>query len=832
MKKFSKSEVYEKTLFYFEGDDLATDAWINKYALKDTEDNLLELTPDDMHKRLAKELSRIEQKYKNPLLEEEVYNLIKDFKYLIPQGSPMKGIGNNFQIGSLSNCFVLESPYDSYAGIFKTEQEMVQLMKRRGGVGMALSSLRAKHMKTSSLSEKSSGIVLFGERYSNGAREVAQDGRRGALMLSLMIQHPDVEYFIDAKLDDKKITGANISVMITEEFMKAVLNEEEFETKFVGDTGEFTKKIDAKKLWDKIIYNAWKSAEPGILFWDNILKESPARGYGEEWKEKSTNPCGEIPLCPYDSCRLLAINLYSYVDQPFTKNASFNWQKFKKHVKEAQKIMDDIVDLEVEKIDIILNKIKNDPDPDDINNIEFNLWIKIREKALQGRRTGLGITAEGDMLAALGLKYASEEAIEFSTKVHKTLAIEAYKQSIILAKERGCFPIWEESKDFESPFVLRVISELPDEFLKMFDTYGRRNIGLLTIAPTGTTSLMTQTTSGIEPLFLPFYKRRRKISNLDVDVKVDYIDKKGDKWQEYTVFHKKFIKWYQNSQFNLNSDSFQDCENYLKTLDKDNLDIIFKNSPYYQATSNDVDWVAKVKMQGQIQKWIDHSISCTTNVPNETSPEVIGDIYMEGWKSGIKGLTVYRDGSRSGILVTDKKDNNFKYEPYVPRPEKILKADIHHLSSLKKRWMVVIGLYQNKPYEVFAIEELDNEIFPKDIEKGEVVRKSKGKYELVANKKGQDYNIMITDFMPSDEAFDTRMFSLILRSRTHPKEIVKSINKQNGSTTSFQKAISRVLKGYVPDTEKMDGEICPRCGGDLIFKEGCVGCNNCDYSVC
>jgi ribonucleoside-diphosphate reductase alpha chain len=698
-QSFGYDEVLKHTIEYFKGDTLAANVWINKYALKNTDGNILELSPDHMHRRIAKEIARVEKKYKNPMSEDEVYQLLKNFKYIIPQGSPMAGIGNNFQKSSLSNCFVIggDGLSDSYGGIMKVDQEQVQLMKRRGGVGHDLSHIRpgGSHVANSALT--STGIVPFMERYSNSTREVAQDGRRGALMLSISIKHPDSEKFIDAKLEQGKVTGANVSVKIDDEFMRSAINKEPYIQQYPIDSKNpaVTKEIDANALWKKIIHNAWKSAEPGILFWDTIIRESVPDSYKDiGFKTTSTNPCGEIPLCPYDSCRLIALNLYSYVENPFTDDAYFNSDLFANHVKYAQRIMDDIIDLETEKIDGILGKISSDPEDDETKRTERNLWTKIKEKTLQGRRTGIGITAEGDMLAALGCRYGSDEATNFSVEVHKQLAIEAYRSSVLLSKERGPFPVYDYKKEENNPFILRLKEAAPFVYEEM-KRFGRRNIALLTIAPTGSVSICTQTTSGIEPAFMINYKRRRKINPNDKNVTISFTDEMGDAWEEYNVFHPKFLKWLKVKDYNVDE---------VKLYNDEKLLPIIKASPYYRATSNDIDWIAKVKMQGAIQKWVDHSISVTVNIPNESNEDLVSEIYKTAWESGCKGVTIYRDGSRSGVLISDnkKQDSTEFKETTAPARPKRLEAKIVTFQNDYEKWVAVVGLINNKPYEIFT----------------------------------------------------------------------------------------------------------------------------------
>ncbi|KPL25801.1 MAG: ribonucleoside-diphosphate reductase, partial [Bacteroides sp. SM1_62] len=710
-KTYTFEEASEASKKYFKGDELAATVWANKYALKDSQGRIYEKTPDDMHRRIAREIARIEKRYTNPLSEDEVFDLIRDFRYIVPQGSPMTGIGNDFQIASLSNCFVIghEGNADSYGGIMKIDQEQVQLMKRRGGVGHDLSHIRPKGSPVLNSALTSTGIVPFMERYSNSTREVAQDGRRGALMLSISIKHPDAESFIDAKMTKGRVTGANVSVKINDEFMDAVVNKIPFKQKYPIDADEpvYQKDIDATKLWDKIIHNAWQSAEPGVLFWDTITNESVADCYADlGFKTVSTNPCGEIPLCPYDSCRLLAINLYNYVEQPFTSKAKFNFNLFKKHVGLAQRMMDDIIDLELEKIDAILDKIKADPEDPELKWVERRLWEKIKQKALEGRRTGVGITGEGDMLAGLGLRYGSENAIDFSTEVHKTVAIEAYRSSVNLARERGSFPIFDINREKDNPFINRLKDE--DEGLyEDMAKYGRRNISLLTIAPTGTTSLMTQTTSGIEPVFMPVYKRRRKVNPTDGTANIDFVDEVGDSWEEFNVFHHKFETWLETNGYDIEE---------VKKMDDKKIDALVSKSPYYKATSNDVDWVSKVKMQGAIQKWVDHSISVTINLPKDASEELVSELYITAWNSGCKGCTVYRDGSRSGVLLRDEYQNQHK------RP-KSLEAEILRFNNNEERWIAFVGLKDGKPYEIFTGIE-DEEMFPlpKKITKGFIIK--------------------------------------------------------------------------------------------------------------
>ncbi|MEO5788261.1 adenosylcobalamin-dependent ribonucleoside-diphosphate reductase, partial [Gelidibacter sp.] len=717
---YSQEEAFEAALNYFNGDDLAARVWLNKYALKDSDGHIYESTPNEMHQRLAKEIARVEAKYENPMSEQEVFDLIKDFKYIVPQGSPMAGIGNPFQIASLSNCFVIgnSGDSDSYGGIMKIDQEQVQLMKRRGGVGHDLSHIRPKGSPVKNSALTSTGIVPFMERYSNSTREVAQDGRRGALMLSVSINHPDAEDFIDAKLEQGKVTGANVSVRIDDNFMKAVKSNSQYTQKYpiFSDNPKFSKTIDANGIWKKIVHNAWKSAEPGILFWDTIINESVPDCYSDlGYKTVSTNPCGEIPLCPYDSCRLLAINLFSYVEQPFTKDASFNFELFKKHVTAAQRIMDDIIDLELEKIDVILQKIDADPEGDEVKAIERNLWVNIRTKTQEGRRTGVGITAEGDMLAGLGIQYGSEKGNAFSVEVHKTLALAAYRASVYLAKERGAFKVFDIEREKNNPFIQRL--KAADEALYYDMTeFGRRNIALLTIAPTGTTSLMTQTSSGIEPVFMPVYKRRRKVNPNDKEARVDFVDEVGDSWEEYVVFHHRFKQWMEVNGYDL-----------AKNYDQKELDALIKKSPYYKATSNDVDWMSKVAMQGAVQKWVDHSISVTINLPNDATEELVGKLYMEAWEAGCKGVTVYRDGSRSGVLISNDEKKEGEQEAFATFPTKrpqTLKADVVRFQNNKEKWIAFIGLIDGKPYEIFTglADDEDGILIPRWVNEGLIIK--------------------------------------------------------------------------------------------------------------
>lgn len=836
-KIYTQEEAINASLDYFKGDDLAARVWVNKYALKDSFGNIFELTPDDMHRRLASEIARIENRYPNPLTEEEIYKVLKDFKYIVPQGGPMTGIGNNYQIASLSNCFVVgnDGESDSYGGIMKIDQEQVQLMKRRGGVGHDLSHIRPKGSPVKNSALTSTGIVPFMERYSNSTREVAQDGRRGALMLSVSIKHPDSEDFINAKLEQGKVTGANVSVKMQDDFMQAVESGVPYIQKYPihSDTPLYQKEIDAGKLWGKIVKNAWKSAEPGILFWDTIIKESVPDCYADlGYRTVSTNPCGEIPLCPYDSCRLLAINLYSYVENPFTKKAKFNFELFKEHVHYAQRIMDDIIDLELEKIDAILEKVNADPEDENIKFTERNLWENIKRKANEGRRTGIGITASGDMLAALGLRYGSEIATDFSEEIHKTITLEAYRSSVYLAKDRGAFKIYSTEREKNNPLINRIKNEDPVLYEKMAK-YGRRNIALLTIAPTGTTSLMTQTTSGIEPVFMPVYKRRRKVNPNDKDVRVDFTDEMGDTWEEYTVFHHKFKTWMEVNGHETNRDYTQEELNKL-----------VKISPYYKATSNDVDWMAKVRMQGRIQKWVDHSISVTINLPADTKEEMVGELYFEAWKSGCKGVTVYRDGSRSGVLLSNdvkekKKGSGFP----TTRPEK-LEADVVRFQNNKDKWIAFIGLMDNKPYEIFTgfSDDEDGILLPRSITKGYIIKswedEENSRYDFqYINKRG--YKTTIEGLSHKFNPVYWNYAKLISGTLRHGMpihkvvELVTSLQLDNETINSWKAGVARALKKYIPDGTLAENTKCGECGSDeVVYQEGCLTCISCGSSKC
>jgi len=834
---------------YFHGDSLAGDVWANKYALKDSDGNTYELTPDEMHHRIAREVARIERKYPNPLTEEEIFEVLKDFRYIVPQGSPMAGIGNNFQISSLSNCFVIgnNGNSDSYGGIMKTDQEQVQLMKRRGGVGHDLSHIRPAGSPVKNCALTSTGVVPFMERFSNSTKEVAQDGRRGALMMSISIKHPDSEAFIDAKMTEGRITNANVSVRLTDEFMQCVKEGKPFIQQYPIDSPnpKFTKEIDARALWNKIIHNAWKSAEPGVMFWDTIIRESIPDCYADlGFKTLSTNPCGEIPLCAYDSCRLIAINLYSYVDHPFTAEARFNHQLFSKHVAIAQRMMDDIVDLEIEKVDAILAKIDSDPEDAEVKRTEINLWKSIREKCLQGRRTGIGITAEGDMLAALGKRYASDEAIAFSTEIQKLLAYNAYRSSVNLAEERGKFPMYDAKREENNPFIKR-LRALDEDLYQKMTRVGRRNIAMLTIAPTGTVSICTQTTSGIEPVFMVAYKRRRKVNANDKDVHVTFTDVTGNSFEEYNVFHHKFLTWLEVNGYNVDE---------VMQYDDEKLNAVIAQSPYYKATANDIDWVNKVKMQGSMQKWVDHSISVTVNVPKDTTEELVSQIYMTAWESGCKGMTIYRDGSRDGVLVSkdDKKEtkkdaqnqdgerpNDIHENSAPPRPKE-LECDIVRFQNNYEKWIAFVGKLHGKPYEIF-LGKAEDFFLPPYVEKGVIIKeKVKGettRYDFRYTDK-DGYEVLMQGLSRS---FDkeywnyAKLISGILRHGMpiqYVIELVQNLNVEEDSINTWKNGIARALKKYVPDGMVDEKEKCPTCGEKLVFEDGCKHCKNCGYSKC
>ncbi len=840
-KTYSQDEAFKASLDYFKGDDLAARVWVNKYALKDSQGNIYELTPNDMHRRIAKEIARVERRYPNPMSEDEVFDLIKDFKYIVPQGSPMAGIGNPYQIASLSNCFVIgnDGDSDSYGGIMKIDQEQVQLMKRRGGVGHDLSHIRPKGSPVKNSALTSTGIVPFMERYSNSTREVAQDGRRGALMLSVSINHPDSEDFIDAKMEQGKVTGANVSVRIDDEFMRAVKEDRNYVQKYpiFSENPKNSKEIEANKLWKKIVHNAWKSAEPGILFWDTVINESVPDCYADlGYKTVSTNPCGEIPLCPYDSCRLLAINLFSYVEDPFTEKASFNFELFKKHIAAAQRIMDDIIDLELEKIDAILAKIEADPEGLEIKGVEYNLWKNIQTKAKEGRRTGIGITAEGDMLAALGIKYGSDEGVDFSVKIHKTIALEAYRASVYAAKERGAFGIFDSEREKENPFILRLKDADEKLYYDMLE-YGRRNIALLTIAPTGTTSLMTQTSSGIEPVFMPVYKRRRKVNPNDKDSRVDFVDEVGDSWEEYVVFHHRFKEWMKVNGHEITDDYSQE-----------ELDKLVKASPYYKATSNDVDWLSKVRMQGAVQKWVDHSISVTINLPNDATEELVGQLYLEAWQAGCKGVTVYRDGSRSGVLISNEEKKEETEEgnntPFPTTRPEVLQADVVRFQNNKDKWIAFIGLIDDRPYEIFTGFADDEEgiLIPRWVTEGAIIKARNedgtSRYDFqYENKRGYKTTIEGLSHKFNPEYWNyAKLISTTLRHGMPIEKVVdliSSLQLDSESINTWKNGVARALKRFIADGTVAKKQKCTNCNSsNLIYQEGCLTCQDCGSSKC
>ena len=845
MKTFSYDEAYGESLKYFDGDELAARVWVNKYAMKDSFGRIYEKSPEDMHWRIAKEIARIEKKYKNPMTEQEVFDLLDHFRYIVPAGSPMTGIGNDHQVASLSNCFVigLDGDADSYGAIMRIDEEQVQLMKRRGGVGHDLSHIRPKGSPVNNSALTSTGLVPFMERYSNSTREVAQDGRRGALMLSVSIKHPDSEAFIDAKMTEGKVTGANVSVKIDDEFMEAAINDKPYTQQFPidSDNPKVKKEISARKLWEKIVHNAWKSAEPGVLFWDTILRESIPDCYADlGFRTVSTNPCGEIPLCPYDSCRLLSINLYSYVVNPFTPNARFDFDKFKAHVRLAQRIMDDIVDLELEKIDKIMEKINNDPQTMEVKGAEYHLWEKIKDKSGKGRRTGVGITAEGDMLAAMGLRYGTQEATDFSVEVHKTLALSAYRSSVEMARERGAFSVFDASREKNNPFLLR-IKKVDPQLYDDIMTYGRRNIACLTIAPTGTTSLMTQTTSGIEPVFMPVYKRRRKVNPNDTEVHVDFVDEVGDSFEEYIVYHRKFLEWMKVNGY--------DTE---KRYTQEEIDELVVKSPYYKATANDVDWLMKVKMQGAIQKWVDHSISVTVNLPNDVDEELVNRLYVEAWRSGCKGCTIYRDGSRAGVMISvsgkdkknDKHDNCPCANPEVVeiRPKE-LECDVVRFQNNKEKWVAFVGLLNGYPYEIFTGLQDDEEgiVLPKTVTKGKIIKQKNedghSRYDFqFENKRGYKTTVegLSEKFNPEYWNY-AKLISGVLRYRMPIGNVIKlvgSLQLKSESINTWKNGVERALKKYIVDGTEAKGQKCPVCGGTLVYQEGCLICKNCGASRC
>lgn len=841
---YSYDEAFEESLRYFQGDELAARVWVNKYAVKDSFGNIYEKSPKDMHWRIANEVARIEAKYSNALSAQELYDLLDHFKYIVPQGSPMTGIGNDYQVASLSNCFVIgvEGSADSYGAIIKIDEEQVQLMKRRGGVGHDLSHIRPKGSPVKNSALTSTGLVPFMERYSNSTREVAQDGRRGALMLSVSIKHPDSEAFIDAKMTEGKVTGANVSVKLDDAFMQAAVEGKTYTQQYPIDAVNptTTKEIDASALWKKIVHNAWKSAEPGVLFWDTIIRESVPDCYADlGYKTVSTNPCGEIPLCPYDSCRLLAINLYSYVVNPFKPDAYFDFELFKKHVALAQRIMDDIIDLELEKIERIMHKIETDPETEEVKRAELILWKKIYEKSGQGRRTGVGITAEGDMLAALGLRYGTEEATEFSEKVHKTVALGAYRSSVEMAKERGAFEFYDSEREKNNPFIKRLAEADPELYEKM-KKYGRRNIACLTIAPTGTTSLMTQTTSGIEPVFLPVYKRRRKVNPNDTNVRIDFVDETGDAFEEYIVFHHKFVTW-------MEANGYDPSKRYTQ----EEIDELVAKSPYYKATSNDVDWLMKVKMQGRIQKWVDHSISVTINLPNDVDEDLVNRLYVEAWKSGCKGCTVYRDGSRSGVLISAKSDKDHKKElpPCKPptvvevRP-RILEADVVRFQNNKEKWVAFVGLLDGHPYEIFTGLQDDDEgiLLPKSVTSGRIIKnvdeEGNKRYDFqFENKRGYKTTIEGLSEKFNKEYWNyAKLISGVLRYRMPIEQVIKlvgSLQLNSESINTWKNGVERALKKYIQDGTEAKGKKCPNCGNEtLVYQEGCLICTTCGASRC
>lgn len=841
-KTYSYDEANKAALEYFNGDELAARVWVNKYAVKDSFGNIYEKSPVDMHWRLANEVARIEAKYPNPLSAEQLFNLFDRFKYIVPQGSPMTGIGNDFQVASLSNCFVigLDGKADSYGAIIRIDEEQVQLMKRRGGVGHDLSHIRPKGSPVKNSALTSTGLVPFMERYSNSTREVAQDGRRGALMLSVSIKHPDSEAFIDAKMTEGKVTGANVSVKLDDAFMEAATNNEPYIQQYPIDAEnpDVTKEIDASKLWKKIVHNAWKSAEPGVLFWDTILRESVPDCYADlGFRTVSTNPCGEIPLCPYDSCRLLAINLYSYVINPFTPEAHFDFDLFKKHIALAQRIMDDIIDLELEKIERIMHKIDSDPESEEVKGSERHLWEKIYKKSSLGRRTGVGITAEGDMLAAMGLRYGTEEATEFAEKVHKTIALEAYRSSVNMAKERGAFEIFNAEREVNNPFINRIKDADPELYEEMVK-YGRRNIACLTIAPTGTTSLMTQTTSGIEPVFMPVYRRRRKVNPNDENVHVDFVDETGDSFEEYTVFHHKFLTW-------MKVNGYDPTKHYTQ----EEVDELVAKSPYYKATSNDVDWLMKVKMQGRIQKWVDHSISVTINLPNNVDEDLVNRLYVEAWRSGCKGCTVYRDGSRSGVLISTKKEEkkeanaDMSEKAAIMRP-KILEADVVRFQNKKEKWVAFVGLLDGRPYEIFTGLQDDDEgiVLPKSVNKGRIIKNfdenGNKRYDFqFENKRGYKMTIEGLSERFNKEYWNyAKLISGVLRWKMPIDQVVKlvsSLELDSESINTWKNGVERALKKYVQDGTEAKGIKCPNCGHEtLVYQEGCLICTNCGSSRC
>ncbi|MFO8023389.1 MAG: adenosylcobalamin-dependent ribonucleoside-diphosphate reductase [Perlabentimonas sp.] len=838
LRTFTYEEAVAASTVYFKGDEMAAKVWVSKYALKDSYGNIFERSPEDMHRRLAREVARIESKYPNPMSEEDVFELLREFKYIVPQGGPMTGIGNPHQIASLSNCFVIgtKGDADSYGGILKIDEEQVQLMKRRGGVGHDLSHIRPKGSPVLNSALTSTGVVPFMERYSNSTREVAQDGRRGALMLSISVKHPDAEKFIDAKMEPGKITGANVSVKIDNDFMRSVVDGTPYVQQYPikSDKPKYRQEVNAQELWKKIIHNAWKSAEPGVLFWDTVIQESVPDSYADMgFQTVSTNPCGEIPLCPYDSCRLLALNLYSYVENPFTSKAKFNFDLFKKHVHSAQRIMDDIIDLELEKIDAIQAKIDRDPEEEEIKAVERNLWSKIRHKAVQGRRTGIGITAEGDMLASLGLQYGSDIATDFAVEVQKTLAIEAYRSSVYLAKDRGPFPVFEAQREKNNPFINRIKDEDAELYNDMVK-YGRRNIALLTIAPTGTTSLMTQTTSGIEPVFMPFYKRRRKVNPNDKNVNISFTDEVGDSWEEFNVFHHKFLTWLEVNGYNPEE---------VKTYPEEEVRELIAKSPYHKATSNDVDWLSKVKMQGMIQKWVDHSISVTVNLPADVSEEMVAKVYQTAWESGCKGCTVYRDGSRDGVLISsEKKEKKGESTSPSKRPP-VLECDIIRFKNNHENWIAFVGMYDGRPYEIFTgLSEDDVLPIPKSIKQGKILKikdENGSRYDFqYVDKFGYTNTLGGLSHMFNKEFWNyAKLISGVLRNGmpiTDVVNLISSLRLDNETINTWNAGVERALRKYIPNgTKAKMGKKCTECSSEsLIYQEGCLICQNCGNSKC
>ena len=841
-KTYSYDEAFGTSLEYFKGDELAARVWVNKYSMKDSYGHIYEKSPEDMHWRIAREIARIENKYENPIPAEEIFGLLDHFKYIIPAGSPMTGIGNNHQIASLSNCFVigLDGQADSYGGIIRIDEEQVQLMKRRGGVGHDLSHIRPKGSPVKNSALTSTGLVPFMERYSNSTREVAQDGRRGALMLSVSIKHPDAEAFIDAKMTEGKVTGANVSVKIDDEFMNAAIENKPYVQQYPIDSTDpmVSKEISAQELWHKIVHNAWKSAEPGVLFWDTILRESVPDCYADlGFRTVSTNPCGEIPLCPYDSCRLLAINLYSYVVNPFTPEAYFDFDLFKKHVQLAQRLMDDIIDLELEKIEMILEKVNSDPESEEVKGAERHLWEKIYKKSGQGRRTGVGITAEGDMLAALGLRYGTQEATDFAVEVHKTVALQAYRSSVQMAKERGAFEVYDAEREKNNPFINRLREADPELYENMVK-YGRRNIACLTIAPTGTTSLMTQTTSGIEPVFMPVYKRRRKVNPNDPEVHIDFVDETGDAFEEYIVYHHKFLTWMEINGYDTK-----------KKYTQEEIDALVAKSPYYKATANDVDWLMKVKMQGAIQKWVDHSISVTVNLPNNVDEELVNRLYVEAWRSGCKGCTIYREGSRSGVMIAMKNEKKPEEVP-CKRPEvvekrpQVLECDVVRFQNNKEKWVAFVGLLNGYPYEIFTGIQDDDEgiMLPKSVMKGRIIKnvdeEGNKRYDFqFENKKGYKTTVEGLSEKFNKEYWNyAKLISGVLRYRMpldHVIKLVSSLQLESESINTWKNGVERALKKYISDGTEAKGMKCPNCGHEsLVYQEGCLICKHCGASRC